>query len=180
MNNSDRELRRLADPAPEEVAGFSCQDVPDLQEFIRQDAMDDYVKQHLAVIYLGWCGADLVGYFALSCGILRIQEFSKGERAKAELDRTVESIPGVLLGRLAVDERFRKRGFGGWLFREAVGIARNAIAPLAGCRFLFVDARSEAIDWYERKACSVLGPAKMPPATTRMGLDLFPPPDPSN
>ncbi len=175
MSVGSWKLTQLKDPAPREVAGFCCASVVDLQEFLRNDAIG-YMRDHIAHTYLGWQGDTLVGFFTLSCGILKIQEFSRVERAKAGLDSVEVGIPGVLLGRLAVDERFLSGGIGGWLFRRAIGMARKDIAPLIGARFLFIDARPEVIGWYRDKLeCRILGEKHDAPRTTKMGFDLFPP-----
>jgi GNAT superfamily N-acetyltransferase len=147
----------------------------DLQDFLRDDAIE-YLRQHLAHTYLGWQGDNLVGFFTLSCGILKLQEFARAEAANAGLDGIQVGIPGVLLGRLATGDRYVGRGIGGWMFREAVGIARNDIAPVIGARFLFIDARANAIGWYGDKfGCRILGEEHISPRTTKMGFDLFPP-----
>lgn len=169
-------LKLLTDPAPDQVAGFCCSDPPDLRDFLVDDAAR-YVRDRLAQVYLGWQGDVLVGFFSLSCGLVRFEELSKQTRSATRLlpKRDERSIPVILLGRLATDERFRKQGNGRWLFDQAVSIAKFSVAPHVGCRFLVLDANYERIDWYEKRGCRVLGRTEMPSSTTRMGFDLFPP-----
>ena len=179
MAGPTRRLTLLEDPAPSEVAGFRCSDAEDLQGFLVHDALGRYVRTRLARVYLAWQGVDLVGFFTLSCGLVRYEEVSREVRRTTRLDGLWErdecSAPVVLLGRLAVDERFRRQGIGPWLFKEAVALAKFSVAPHVGCRFLLVDALYERIDWYEGLGCLVLGESAYPPETTRMALDLFPP-----
>jgi GNAT superfamily N-acetyltransferase len=169
-------LTLLADPVPDEVAGFCCSDPQDLRDFLVDDAAR-YVRNRLARVYLGWEGSTLIGFFSLSCALVRFEELSKEVRSSSELHPAGDerAIPVVLLGRLATDERCRSQGKGTWLFDQAVSIAKFSVAPHVGCRFLALDANYERVEWYERRGCQVLGPVGIPPATTRMGFDLFPP-----
>lgn len=178
MDNPERRLTQLSDPAPNEVAGFLCQagePEADLQDFL-QNAAIDYVRDGFARVYLGWLGSDLIGFFTLSCVTLGFAELSKSTKSSLELAQPknpVPKIPGVLLGRLAVDLRWRRQGLGTWLFEEA-GIVAYGTASKVGCRLLIVDAKHEKIGWYERHGCFLLGQCNFPPETTRMGFDLFP------
>jgi len=177
MSAPSLQLMQLQDPVPSEATGFSCNDAGDLRDFLVNDALK-YVKQGLARVYLGWQGIHLVGFFSLSCGLVRYEELSKEVKADTGLDATnsARTAPVILLGRLAVDERFRGQGIGMWLFDQAITIARFLIAPHVGCRFLLIDAKYERIGWYEGKlGCRVLGGVSIPPRTTRMGFDLSPP-----
>ena len=176
MTGPTRHLEQLQDPAPIQVAGFSCSDAEDLRDFLIDDALE-YVRQALARVYLGWEGTELVGFFALSCGLVRFEEMSRQVQADTGLDAldSVRTAPVILLGRLAVDDRFRRQGIGTWLFDQAVAVAKFLVAPLVGCRFLLMDAKYEAVEWYEQKVgCRVLGAVSYPPHTTRMGFDFFP------
>ena len=170
-------LMLLTDPVPDEVAGFCCTDPQDLRDFLVNDAVR-YVGNRLAQVYLGWDDGHLIGFFSLSCGLVRFEELSKGVRSSTELHPAGDekAIPVILLGRLATDQRWRNQGRGTWLFDQAVAIAKFSVAPHVGCRFLILDANYERIEWYEKRGCRVLGQEGIPPATTRMGFDLFPPP----
>lgn len=181
MNSTSPSLRLLSDPVPSEVAGFCCSDPQDLRDFLVDDAAR-YVTNRLAQVYLGWEEDTLIGFFSLSCGLVRFEELSKETRSSSDLRPAGDekAVPAILLGRLAVDERYRKQGRGIWLFDQAVSIAKFSVAPHVGCRFLVVDAYYERIEWYEKRGCRVLGPIPIPPATTRMGFDLFPPRATSN
>jgi len=176
MNAPGLSLTLLTDPVPDQVAGFCCSDPPDLRDFLVDDAAR-YVRDRLAQVYLGWAGDALIGFFSLSCGLVRFEELSKEVRSSTGLRPAGDekTVPVILLGRLATDERYRNQGKGTWLFDQAVSIARFSIAPHVGCRFLALDANFERIEWYEKRGCRVLGRVESPTTTTRMGFDLFPP-----
>ena len=77
-----------------------------------------------------------------------------------------EQVPAVLLGMLGVDERFKGRGLGASLLRDAVQNAMK-VASLAGARALVVDPTGEqAASFYEHFGFMSL------PGTSRMALRL--------
>jgi GNAT superfamily N-acetyltransferase len=164
----------------EEVSGFCCQEGPgaqDLEDFLKHDALQ-YEGDHLGRTYLGWSDEQLVGYLTLSAGSVRFH--AEGEKAQTEagLDHIRFAMPGVLLGRLAVDDRYRSHGFGRDLFQWALGLARDHTAPFVGCRWLFIDAYACRRDWYEVQGCKIAGKAPVGVSgsdTIKMCFDLFPP-----
>jgi GNAT superfamily N-acetyltransferase len=180
MSNEALTFSRLE--SADEVSGFLCQEgegAADLEDFLRNDALN-YERRSLSRTYLSWLGEHLVAFATLSCGSLRFQREAAQVRTAADLEDVSFVIPGVLLGRLGVDDRFRGRGFGVRLFTWAVYIAREGIAPLAGCRFLFVDAYMCRREWYEARGCRLVDrPKENPTDTVKMCFDLFPPLDPA-
>jgi len=180
MSQEALTFSRLEDA--EEVSGFQCKNGPgavDLEDFLKNNALD-YERRNLSRSYLGWLDDELVGFVTLSCGSLRIRPEAAALQAKAEIEDIPCVIPGVLLGRLAVDDRFQGSGFGPNLFRWSVYLAREQIAPMAGCRFLFIDAYVCRRTWYEARGCSIADKTKQNPTDTmKMCFDLFPPEDPT-
>jgi GNAT superfamily N-acetyltransferase len=176
-------LRRLN--TPEEVSGFVCQwgtGAADLEEFLKVDSFS-YERRHLGRTYLAWSEADLVGFLTLSCATIAYRKEGKQVWQQAGIEDIRHAIPGVLLGRLAVDDRYQGRGIGSTLFRWAVRIARGQTAPWAGCRFLIIDAYARRREWYERRGCHVIQAVPPPNApgdqTVKMCFDLFPHSEPT-
>ncbi len=175
MSAAHQALTQLRDPAPGELAGFLCQAddrAADLADFLCNDAIE-YVRKNLAHVYLGWSNGEVAGFFALACGAVRWEKVRRAVRRAADLDGLSVAMPGVLLGRLAVDDRYQRQGLGTWLLDEALRIAKHEVAPRVGCRYLFLDANTERIEWYENRGFIILGEVGF--ATTLMGFDLFPP-----
>lgn len=172
-------IRRMA--SAEQVSGFCCRSgagAEDLEDFVKNDAMR-YQDKNLTRVYLAYEGDTLVGYFALCCCVIRIQpgrpvDLEAVEAARLE-DDAGNGIPGILLARLAVDDRHQERGIGKELFSWVLRIARRRVAPLLGCRFLIVDAYSHRAYFYEARGCQPIGRQREGAATTQMYLDLFPP-----
>jgi GNAT superfamily N-acetyltransferase len=115
--------------------------------------LDDWLKRHgrhneaeggsrTLVVSIG---RQVVGYYSLATGSL-LPAAATG-RVKRNLPN---SIPVVLLGRLAIHRRVQGRGLGGDLLRDAV---RRSLAAgdAIGVRAILVHAVSpEAKDFYER------------------------------
>jgi len=164
----------------EEVSGFCCQQDPgaaDLEDFLKDNALDYEHNKNVSRTYLAWQDGTLVGFFTLSCGSLRIRE--EGEEVKEVLrgdglKGLTFSIPVVILGRLATDDRHTRRGIGSELFRWAAIIARERVASQVGCRYLFVDAYEHRQTFYEGRGCEMIrGPkGKEPPKRIHLVLDL--------
>ena len=176
-------LRRLK--TPQEVSRFLCQagtGAADLEEFLRVDSFS-YEVRHLGRTYLARSPDVLVGFFTLSCATVAFRKEGLQVWQQAGIGDIKHAIPGVLLGRLAVDDRYQGQGVGGALFRWAVRIARGQTARSAGCRFLIIDAYACRREWYERRGCHVIH--AVPPVsapgdqTVKMCFDLFPPEEPA-
>ena len=65
------------------------------------------------------------------------------------IKKKLSRIPGLLVGRLAVDIKFQRQGFGLDLIKKAVSVAKK-ISIDVGCRFLIVDAKTtlKSINFY--------------------------------
>lgn len=57
----------------------------------------------------------------------------------------VTAIPGIKIGRLAVDTRFARRDVGTHILRYIAGLA---LQTPAACRVLFLEAYPESVDFY--------------------------------
>lgn len=103
-------------------------------------------KQGTSVIYATFRGEVVAGFYTLSAFAVK-----RGSIAGGWLRRNVpESVPAILLGMLAVDERFQHQGLGAQLLRDAVLRSATA-ASIIGARALIVDpATDEARSFYER------------------------------
>jgi GNAT superfamily N-acetyltransferase len=135
--------------------GFSC-GVPSLDRYIHQQAGQD-VRRNLAVCYV-LCvprsepsltngSVPIIGYYTLSMTAIRPSALSEAPARK--LGR-YDSYPALLLGRLAVDARYRGAGHGEYLPLDAMRRAVHASKD-AGTIALVVDAIDEgAAQFYRR------------------------------
>ncbi len=154
------------------LKGFRNQH-PSLVEYLQRFALRHAERDLLARTYLALDGdgesVRVAGYFSLST--VSVERASAS--VVASLDRLPRfPIPGVLLARLAVDERVQGQGLGRYLFDEALGrtLALTRAGPVA-FRLLVTDAiDAGAARFYERFGLARLGDAY----PCRMVLDLAP------
>lgn len=88
-----------------------------------------------------------MAYFTISMDSLR-REYVK-RISKRDFVQKVEEIPALKIGRLAVATKYQNRGFGRIIVKYIVGKALSMGAGV-GCRFLIVQAKPDAIDFYTK------------------------------
>jgi GNAT superfamily N-acetyltransferase len=81
----------------------------------------------------------IVGYYTLSA--LSVERVSLPGDVAGQLPR-YESLPAVLLGRLAVDQRYQGQGIGSVLIADALARAVQSTAQV-GAALVVVDAKNE-------------------------------------
>jgi len=128
-------------------ADFSC-GVEALDRYFRQQAGQDQ-RRGVAVPYVladPATGA-VVGYYTLST--LSILAESLPDELTRKLPR-YQALPAVLIGRLAVDQRYRGRGLGELLLMDALHRGFD-ISRQVGAMAVVVDAKDDAArSFYER------------------------------
>jgi GNAT superfamily N-acetyltransferase len=84
----------------------------------------------------------IIGYFSLSSSTIQWDE-------SLSLEKITRYVPGVLLGMFAINNNYRRKGFGSDLIKKAVNIALE-ISETIGCRCIFVDSliNPETIKFY--------------------------------
>jgi len=144
-----------------------------LVEYLQRFALRHMEKDLLARTYVAVDSVGeeerIAGYFSLSA--VSVDRSSVDEvEALARLPRF--PIPGVLLARLAVDERAQGQGLGRFLFEEALGLAlQMAMEGPVGFRLFVTDALDEgAAKFYKRFGLQRLSD-RFP---ARMVLDIKP------
>jgi GNAT superfamily N-acetyltransferase len=121
--------------------------VEPLDRYFRSQAGQDARKNMAAPFVLVLPDGTVAGYYTLSSTAVKLAELP------AETTRRLPRyplVPATLLGRLAVDERYRARGHGRFLLADALFRAsRSEIASFA----VIVDAKDEgARRFYERES----------------------------
>lgn len=158
----------MINPSPEERTGQIAAPVPLLQEHATsgfrcgESELDRFLdgsafnrqKAMLSRTYVALCGQEIAGYYTLAHVQLTASEMPP------KLSRGMpSSIPALLMARLAVDERYQKRGLGESLFADALertwSVVEQGAAPV---RFFLVDAKHEkAKAFYLRLRMKPLG-----------------------
>ena len=88
-----------------------------------------------------------------------------------------KTLPALKIGRLAVDDRFLKKGFGTILLNISYFVAKSISTKYSGCRFLVLDAKrnkdksKDSIHFYKKFGFKILKYRKK--GTTPMYLDII-------
>jgi GNAT superfamily N-acetyltransferase len=125
---------------------FSC-GVESLDRYLKQQAGQD-ARRRLAVVFILYDAADgaIVGYYTLSAtGVIAA---ALPDDVTKRLPR-YPMLPVILIGRLAVDRRYRGQGFGEVILGDAIRRcqAQHEVAAMA----VVVEAKDDAArSFYER------------------------------
>jgi GNAT superfamily N-acetyltransferase len=132
-------FKRLTAPsrllATHDVEQFDC-GVPALDDWLRRWALKN--EENNASRTFVVCSGDIViGYYRLANGAIAHIDAPKRMRRNMP-----DPIPIMVLGRLAVDQKYQNDGIGTELLRDAVLRVLQA-AEIAGIKAILVDAISE-------------------------------------
>lgn len=121
--------------------------VEPLDRYFRMQAGQDARKKMAACFILVLQDGGIAGYYTLSSTAVQLPELP--ETVVRKLPR-YPLIPAILLGRLAVDQRYQGRGYGRFLLADALYRSlRSEIASFA----VIVNAKDEnAKRFYERES----------------------------
>lgn len=134
---------------------FSCGQ-PDLDRFFLRYAGQNQFKHHVGVTWVAVGdegeGDRIVGFATVSASQIEGTDLPPAQRKR--LPRY--PLPVLRLARLAVDEKAQGRGVGLRLLRAVFVLARQ-MAGDVGCVGVIVDAKAQAILFYERFGFEALG-----------------------
>jgi GNAT superfamily N-acetyltransferase len=65
-------------------------------------------------------------------------------------------IPAIKLARMAVDEELQGQGVGSYLVDWAIALVNDHVARHIGCRLIVVDAKKNAVGFYEKRGFTLL------------------------
>jgi ribosomal protein S18 acetylase RimI-like enzyme len=122
--------------AEHDLSGFDSGE-PVLDEWLRRRALQNEASG-ASRTYVVCVGARVVGYYTLAVGAVAHSE------APGRVRRNMpDSVPAMVLGRLAVDKAFQGRYIGAGLLCDAV-LRTVQAAEIAGIRVILVHTISEA------------------------------------
>jgi|SRR5436853_289981 len=128
--------------ASHDLSQFGCGE-PLLDDWLRQRALKND-ESGASRTYVVCAGEKVVGYYALAVGAVA-HAVAPG-RVRRNMP---DPIPVMMMGRLAVDKNYQRRGIGPALLRDAILRTLQA-ADIAGIRAILVHAISErARQFYE-------------------------------
>lgn len=121
--------------AEHDLSGFNSGE-PVLDDWLRRRALQNEVSGSSRT-YVVCANKLVVGYYTLTNGaITHAQAPGRGKR------NMPDPVPVMILGRLAVDKDFQRRGIGAGLLRDAL-LRTVQAADIAGIRAILVHAISE-------------------------------------
>ena len=126
-----------------DLSQFECGEL-ELDDWLRRRAIQNE-ESGASRTYVVCIGRQVVGYYALAAGAVA------HAHAPGRVRRNMPNpMPVMVIGRLAIDHKFQRRGIGSALLRDAV-LRTVQAAEIAGIRAILVHAISEsAKQFYER------------------------------
>ena len=151
------ELRRLQDDDSFTSLKAGHERFAPLKLFAKKNAKR-YESESLARTYVIADVSEnrIAAYITLVCSEVSAEDLVQSDG----LHFPYSTFPAVKIARLLVDDRYRAYGLGRKLVNLAQGIAKEEVAPAAGCRFVVVDSKSEAVLFYERCGFTLLDTAE--------------------
>jgi GNAT superfamily N-acetyltransferase len=116
----------------------------ELDRFFIHFAGQNQFKHHIGVTYIALTASQMIAGFAtVSASVIA------AHRAPKKLRHVKYQLPVLRVARLAVDERMKSMGVGRLLIASAFRLALE-MSKSVGCVGVVVDAKSEAISFYEK------------------------------
>ena len=169
VKSEDLKIEKLEAKHKELLNFFQTQN-KDLKAFLVEDALKNQ-ELSISITYLWFYRKtnELIAYISLLNDSLRIRET---ELEKMFVDKGIlyKSLPAIKIGRLCVDDRFTKKGIGTIITNASMAIS-VLVSEVVGCRFLVLDSKKEALDFYKKLGFSILKDEEK--ETTPMYFDLM-------
>jgi hypothetical protein len=133
------------------IDNFDCEN-EDLNEFIQEDALLQQ-ERNLSVTYLYFLKKNmshLTGFITLSADMVNLKKIRKDLRERfLEKNIKYHPLPALKICRMGVDINLQGSGIGTIMFFFSLGTIIE-INKKIGCRFLYVDAKHESINFYKK------------------------------
>ena len=153
----DCTLHILTDDVLKECYPFSCGQDDDMDEFFRVDALE-YARFRMGKSYCFRLISDpkqIICCFTLSSDSIRIYDLPNSRKNRmwgiTNREKMLSRYPGVLIGRLAVDEKFARQGIGSQVLNFLRQWIMEDDAKMAN-RLAIVDAvnKEDVLRFYEK------------------------------
>lgn len=142
INLDKIDVRKLT--LEDDTGSFNCGQ-KDLDEYIWYQAKDQQLEG-AAVIYLAWFEAQITGFLSLNMSSIKTEHVAKEHKPE---HTPYLYFPSLMIGRLAIDERFSKQGIGRLLCQRAISTSIR-LRKEVGCQFVILNAKKDSIKFYER------------------------------
>jgi GNAT superfamily N-acetyltransferase len=135
-------LRKLG--IGDDTGFFDCGDSY-LNDYIRFQAKDQQLE-HAAVVYLAWFDTQIVGFLSLNMSSIEVSNIGRRHRP---LHTPYRYYPSLMIGRLATELLFQRKGVGRMLCLYAIATAVR-LCDEAGCQFVILNAKKPSVYFYAR------------------------------
>lgn len=130
--------------ADDDRTAFSSGNI-ELDRFFQRYAGQNQFRHHLGSTYVAIDVGELLGFVTVAPSEIAAEKLSAAKKKKLP----AYPLPVLRLARLAVDRRAQKRGVGAELMRAVFALAHQ-LPEGFGCVGVLVDAKAEAIPFYEK------------------------------
>ena len=117
----------------------------ELDRFFQRYAGQNQFRHHIGTTYVAVDDDRILGFATVSAAEIEVVELPKARRRRLP----GYPLPVLRLARLAVDQRAQSQGLG-LLLLKAVFLLAQRMADEIGCVGVLVDAKPEAVSFYER------------------------------
>jgi ribosomal protein S18 acetylase RimI-like enzyme len=127
----------------DDLSFFDCGTI-ELNQFLKQYAKENQFRHYIGTTYVAVVDDTIIGYFSISAGSIRIENFS------SELSKKLPKypLPVLRLTRLGIDIRYQNIGIGKQLLKFALRLTVKQKEQFA-CFALVVDAKTQSVGFYE-------------------------------
>ncbi len=136
------EVRRLRQE--DDRSGFRSGNI-ELDRFFQRFAGQNQFRHHIGTTYVAVDGGAILGFATVAPSEIATADLPPSRRKRLPQ----YPLPVLRLARLATDDRARGRGVGSALLRAVFALAHQLAADY-GCIGVVVDAKADAVGFYER------------------------------
>lgn len=132
----------------DDLSNFNCDLEDDLgcNDFIhKENEAKLFQKERHGITYLFFYEDTMIGYVTLAMSSIPAQRIDKRYKKRIRL----KFYPSLLIGRLAVDNNWRRMGVGMYLCNWCIGVAIK-FSEKIGCRYVILETRESKIEFYQR------------------------------
>lgn len=140
-------IKKLQDT--DDISDFDCslEDETECNQFIHnEDEAKLYQEERMGITYLFFYEDAVIGYVTLAMSSIPAKKMEGIFRKRISL----KNYPSLLIGRLAVDNNWRKNGIGKYLCQWCIGFAED-MSDKVGCRYVILQTnKDKKVDFYEK------------------------------
>lgn len=133
----------------DDLSDFKCDQDDELgcDEFIHnEDEAKLFQRERQGITYLFFHEDTMIGYVTLAMSSIPAKRMEGRFKKHVHL----RIYPSLLVGRLAVDNNWRKKGIGSYLCNWSVGFALST-SEKVGCRYVILETnKGKKVDFYEK------------------------------